>query len=351
MAGTWKTQSVLLTEFASNGARAITAVQSQDHIVSSVDSPTTCSTTYAANLTTDSLILAGHATVAFAVTAFTAVGCTGKRLTVFNTNAAVVTLNTTSSQTIDSVTSVALEQNQSITIESDGANWRTVDAKIYGLDSLYNPVFSQKQGKGIKVGISAPTFGWKDLLGQIVPAGTGGVPTSMPIRGTGTHNYAYSFQTNDQLYDITFHMPHDYVPNTDIFFHVHWTHAGSAISGSLVLNWYFTYCKGYNQSGQTFYAEKNVTQTVTTTNVTNFPQYGHFINEFQISNAGGDSTHLDTSALEVDALIKVGMVASTIPTISGSPGGSSNNPFILMADIHYQSTQMATFNKNAPFYS
>ena len=32
---------------------------------------------------------------------------------------------------------------------------------------------------------------------------------------------------NAVIDDITFHLPHDYVPNTDIFIHVHWTHAGT----------------------------------------------------------------------------------------------------------------------------
>ena len=216
-------------------------------------------------------------------------------------------------------------------------------------------VFPKASGLGIKIDPFGPAaFGFRDLTGQINPHVGGGAtpPVSTLVRGTGTHVRAYAFPTNAVIDDITFHMPHDYVPGTDMYLHLHWTHAGTAISGNLVVDWYLTYCKGYNQASQTFFAEKNVTLTIPTANVTAFPKYGHFINEFQITNVGGDATHIDNTTLEVDGLIKVGAIATTIPSISGSPGGSANNPFFLMVDLHYQSAGlMTTKNKNFPFYT
>lgn len=56
----------------------------------------------------------------------TAVSVTGTQYTVKNTGAGVVTVGTTSSQTIDGVTTQTLGQYESITVVSDGANWIVV---------------------------------------------------------------------------------------------------------------------------------------------------------------------------------------------------------------------------------
>jgi len=219
-------------------------------------------------------------------------------------------------------------------------------------------VFPKIAGIGIQIENNAnpypssPTFGWRDLLGPIIPhVGGGSAPTSTLYRGAGTNIRLYSFAANNVIDQIPFHLPHDYVPGTDIYFHMHWTHAGTAISGNFVMNWYFTYAKGYNQSGQILTAEINNTQTIATANVAAFPQHGHFINELQCSVAGGSGTQLNSSLFEPDGVIIVGGVATTIPTITGSPGGSVNNPFIFYCDLHYQSTGINTKNKNVPFYT
>ena len=116
-------------------------------------------------------------------------------------------------------------------------------------------------------------------------------------------------------------------------------YAGTAIAGNLTLNYYHTYCKGYNQTSQVFPAEKTITHTIPVTNVAGNPQYGHFIEEILLSSSTPNATQLDSSLIEVDGIIKVSMTVSAIPTISGNPAGSANEPFILMVDIHYQSTQ------------
>ena len=219
-------------------------------------------------------------------------------------------------------------------------------------------VFPKASGLGIKIENNAnpypsnPTFGWKDLLGPIVPhVGGGTAPTSTLYRGNGTNIRFYAFANTQVIDQVPLHMPHDYALGTDVYLHLHWTHAGTAISGSLVVNMYTTYCKGYNQSGQTFNAELNTTITQATANVATFPQYGHFIQEFQQSTPGGSASQLDTNLLEPDGLIMVGGVATTVPTISGSPAGSANSPFFLFVDLHYQSTMLTTKNRNAPFYT
>ena len=213
-------------------------------------------------------------------------------------------------------------------------------------------ILPKTAGTGIKIDTALPTFGWKDLLGPIYPHPIGGTaPSSTLLKGNGTHMRAYSFSAGDVVDSVLFHIPHDYVPNSHVFLHAHWKHSGTAISGNLVLTLYVNYAKGYNQAGQIFGNEITITQTIPTANVATFPRYGHFINEFQLSNAGGDATHLNTALLEPDGIINVAMVATTIPTILGAPAGSANEPFIFMIDLHYQSTQTATKDKNLPFYT
>jgi hypothetical protein len=66
---------------------------------------------------------------AFAITLYTAVGNTGNRVTVKKTDSSAnaVTINTTSSQTIDGDTSRAIStQWTSLTLVSDGSNWMVI---------------------------------------------------------------------------------------------------------------------------------------------------------------------------------------------------------------------------------
>ena len=59
----------------------------------------------------------------FNVTLPTAVGIAGKRYIVKNSGAGTITLNTTSSQTIDGTVVRSLSQYDSFFVESNGANW------------------------------------------------------------------------------------------------------------------------------------------------------------------------------------------------------------------------------------
>lgn len=205
----------------------------------------------------------------------------------------------------------------------------------------------KESGEGIKVDPSSPVYGWKDLVGQIIPR-SGGAPAPAFVAYRGTNLLSYAFQAGDKIDQMVFHMPHDYVPGSDMFIHLHWGQHGTAISGNFVVTWNASYCKGYNQAAQTFNSELTITQTIPTPNVTTYPRWGHFIEEFQLTNAGGDATHLDRGLLEIDGLILVALTTTTIPTITG---GTTNLPFIFTADLHYQSTQLATKGRNYPFYT
>jgi hypothetical protein len=88
------------------------------------------SKTAAYNVTaTDEVIIADATSSAFNVTLPTAVGVTGQTYTIkrINSGANIVTIATTSSQTIDGSTTAPIKlQYQSLTVVSDGANWHII---------------------------------------------------------------------------------------------------------------------------------------------------------------------------------------------------------------------------------
>ena len=212
-------------------------------------------------------------------------------------------------------------------------------------------VLPETSGIGIKLGIASPAFGYRDLIGYIVPrtgAGAGPAPTLSAYRGANILTYA--FDADDVIDSLTFHMPHDYLPNSDMFIHTHWGHNGTTITGVFAVNYYIEYCKGYNQAGQVFNSQVTVSGVNSAVNSTGvYPRWGHFIDEVQFTSATGTVNTLDRRLLEIDGLINVGYKVITKPTITG---GTVPSPFVFMIDIHYQTTGInSTINKNFPFYS
>lgn len=205
-------------------------------------------------------------------------------------------------------------------------------------------VVPKAAGSGVKVDPTAPTYPWHDQLGTIRPK-TSGANTPVAATFRGGQYQAYAFSAGD-LVDFEFHVPHDWVLGTDMYLHLHWSHNGTAISGSLVLDWYITTAKGHNQAD--FGAEVNKTQTVSTPDIATIPRYRHRIDEFQLSASAPGAGQIDTDDIEVDGLILVRLVTTTIPTITG---GSVNKPFIFLADLHYQSTGTGTKQKAPDFYT
>lgn len=197
-------------------------------------------------------------------------------------------------------------------------------------------------GAGIKVDITTPTWGWRDLEGVEITDVLGANAATLTLYQTPVREYAYSV---GDIMDIRFHIPHDLVPNTDMFIHFHWSHIGTAISGNMSVNCSSTYAKGHNQAN--FPAPKVVPITYATTNIATTPAFRHRIEEAAWSSAGGSATLFDTALLEVDGLILMNLAVTAIPTITG---GTSNEPFIHRVDLHYQSTNIATKAKAPNFY-
>ena len=67
---------------------------------------------------------------------------------------------------------------------------------------------------------------------------------------TGTNFYAHQFSATvmQQVY-LQVHVPHDYVPGTDIYFHVHWSNAAATPNtGNVIWGFEYSYAKGHQQS-------------------------------------------------------------------------------------------------------
>lgn len=218
-----------------------------------------------------------------------------------------------------------------------------VDKYIDGvaiLDTIeynYNhPVVSHAKGDGLLLNKDNPQFGWHDLLSAttVDRDNASSMPNFAVFAGTIKK---YQFAINDESFH-NFHLPHDYLPGSDLYIHVHWAHTSEAVTGGSV-TWQFevSYAKGYNQ--EVFNTPKILTVSQ---NVINTPRT-HQIAETRLSVPGGSATQLDSDLVETDGLllVKTSLIANTIGT----------DPFMIFCDLHYQSTNIPTKNRNADFWS
>lgn len=193
--------------------------------------------------------------------------------------------------------------------------------------NIYRDVGS---GEGDKIGTPAASdWGWRDIEGMPQePTTGGGKPSFSQIASSGV--YTWNFTTGDsQTYH--YHIPHDYVPGTDIYFHTHWF--GPQTAGNYTKWQYdFLYAKGHNQAPfPTTATTVSIEQQQDTT------AYQHMIAE----TAG-----VTISGCEVDGLIicKVSRIAPSGTDVSGGV-------FVPFVDLHYQSTNISTKNKAPNFYT
>lgn len=211
-------------------------------------------------------------------------------------------------------------------------------------------VLPKTSGAGIKCDLATPTFCWQDLLGPIETKTTGATePVWALYRGA---IYAYTFDTATAEAFFTFHVPHDYVPGSDMFIHMHWSQnvvdTGGAAGVPGVVEWKFdiSYADGHGTAGGA--ADPFIAPiTVTVTQQASTTQYGHMIAEVQFTNNGGTGGLIDSNTIRVDGLILVRAYR-----IKGNPADTLNQaPFGHTCDIHYQSTGIGTKNKSPDFYS
>jgi hypothetical protein len=204
----------------------------------------------------------------------------------------------------------------------------TISVPWYFADNIVMPKTS---GKGIQLEPAAPTFGWRDIIGQPQEPTVGsGKPSWVQIASSGV--YTWSFATADIQY-YQFHIPHDYVPGSAVHFHVHWF---SSTTAGASTRWTFDYlyAKGHQQAAFPTTAASTFAQQVQVTTA-----YTHMIAESAAETISG---------LEVDGLILV-KVSRVAPT--GGPSDVAGSVFVPCIDLHYQSTNLATKQKAPPFWT
>ncbi len=217
------------------------------------------------------------------------------------------------------------------------ANDDSAPVKSIIVDSDGNVVLDKSSGRGIKVDSGTPTFPWHDLTGAVVVKLTGG---GRPIFTTYKGNIEeYQFAVNDKA-EFTYHIPHNYVPGSDIHLHVHWSHTSETVSGGTITFGYeLTYAKGHNQAS--FGANKIGTIVGTASTI----QYQHIVSEIQISATSPSGSQIDSDDLEPDGLILVELVLN-----ANNMTGATPDPFVHEMDVHYQSINLGTKDKAPPFY-
>jgi hypothetical protein len=212
-----------------------------------------------------------------------------------------------------------------------------------------NLILPKASGKGIKVDRAAATFGWKDLLGDQFSKNTGG---TKPLLTTYNDTIdAWQFSDGDEAF-LTYHIPHDYVPGTDIHLHVHWSQTyDSCTGGTIDFRYSAIYAKGHNQvSGSVFGPATPITATFPSININDgnggLNQYQHHLTEVVISAASSTGALFDRDDFEPDGVIELTFEM----TSNNLTGVSVTDPFIHYVDIHYQSTNIGTKDKAPDFY-
>lgn len=193
---------------------------------------------------------------------------------------------------------------------------------------------------GIKVDPSAPTFGWRDLMGVGFTDPLAAVqPTMEFFSGTISE---FNFAENASML-VRFHLPHDYVVGTDLFIHVHWSvNSATLTGGSVTWGTEITYAKGHDRGA--FLPSKVVTVS---DNASLIPLQ-HMITESVLTVVGGTSVNHDTNDIEPDGML-LGRFFLDSNDLTDSV--SVPNPFVHGVDIHYQSTNVGTKQKEPDFWT
>lgn len=204
-------------------------------------------------------------------------------------------------------------------------------------------VLDKTSGKGIRIDTAAPTFGWRDLLGDIFVKTVGANdPDYNDYASTGIHRYQFKNTAVTEAFN-DFHISHDYVPGTEVHIHIHWSQTAIDTGGAEgvpgVAKWYFdaNYSKGHDRGA----FPAGVT-TVSVTQTASGTIRKHLIAEVQLSTSG----QIGGQDLEPDGILTV----RTYRDSSDEADTLDERPWVHHVDVHYQSTNIATKQKAPDFY-
>lgn len=224
-----------------------------------------------------------------------------------------------------------------------------------------NLVLPKISGNGIMLDTTNPTYGWRDILGAIhVRPAAGGGNASLPdyVSYNGFNIYAFRFGTtnpNNHLHEafIEYHLPHDYVPNSDIYIHSHWSQATVDTGGTAgvpgICKWMYNVlsAKGHGTPGSSSRGAFSTEVFCSGLQQGSTTQYGHMISEIQLSSLTPTSNQINSSTLEPDGLLLVRVYRDPNDT----QDTLNQDVFLHFVDIHYQSTNISTKQKSPDFYT
>jgi len=192
-------------------------------------------------------------------------------------------------------------------------------------------VMESSDVKGLKIGDSATNdYGWRDILGQIVQRGVGASDPSWSVI-SGSIFSAFKFTVGDEIW-IAYHIPHDYVPGTDIYFHAHWLSDGTS-TATVKWEWSFVYADGFGTGNMAVASPTTATAEEAATGTA----HDHMVTE---------TTGVTVAGQEVD-----GMIYARVRRITNGGTDNTDGIFLMTTDVHYQSNNMATKNKAPNFYT
>jgi hypothetical protein len=212
-------------------------------------------------------------------------------------------------------------------------------------------VINKTSGVGIKVDLVAPTFGFADIIGDQFSKNTGATKPTLAVYNGAVQ--AWQFGDGDEAF-MSFHIPHDHVPGTDIHLHIHWSQtSATATGGTLDFRYTAVYAKGHNRiSGGTFTAVP-ITDLFSSIDINDgdsgLNQYQQHLTEITISAATATGALFDRDDFEPDGVIELTL---EMDANNLTNSGAVLDPFIHYVDIHYQTTGVfGTKSRTPDFYA
>lgn len=204
-------------------------------------------------------------------------------------------------------------------------------------------VLPKESGRGLKVGDypSQGTYGWRDITAPITVRGVRATDPTWAQIGSSDF-YAYQFAVADYVWQ-PFHIPHDIVPGSAFHFHAHWLSDGTS-TNAVTWEFKYAYAKGFNQQPfDVALSNSPLTNSgvVTASEAASGTAHQHMVTETDAV------TIPDLTEPDGIIYVRLGRVNNATSPIANNTDGI----FLLTADIHYQSTNMATKQKAPNFYA
>jgi len=179
----------------------------------------------------------------------------------------------------------------------------------------------------------APLYSDYTVPGLALGRAAAGSPTLTPFRGN-VDMYAFGGASGTDESFFSIHILHDLKKNTELTFHVHWSHIIAAPSGSVKWGIEYTTARGYGIDA--FPA----TTTLSSTQAAG-PQYQHHITD------DDDMTVTIDRNIEPDSLI----LGRLYRDAGDAADTFAEDAYVLNMDLHYQKGQLGTTERNRAWLS